>query len=48
MLRLGDSGSGLLLYLIEVDIGVGFAAVGLLSLRGVLGYAGWRWLFLVE
>ncbi|KAI1361302.1 major facilitator superfamily transporter [Xylaria arbuscula] len=31
-----------------VDIGVGFAAVGLLSLRGVLGYAGWRWLFLVE
>ncbi|KAI0404530.1 major facilitator superfamily transporter [Xylaria palmicola] len=34
--------------LFEVDIGVGFAAVGLLSLRGVLGYAGWRWLFLVE
>ncbi|KAI0447465.1 major facilitator superfamily transporter [Xylaria telfairii] len=31
-----------------VEIGVGFAAVGLLSLRGVLGYAGWRWLFLVE
>ncbi|CEL09324.1 Putative Allantoate permease [Aspergillus calidoustus] len=31
-----------------VDIGVGFAAVGLLSMRGVLGYAGWRWLFLIE
>ncbi|KAI1311248.1 major facilitator superfamily transporter [Xylaria venustula] len=31
-----------------VEIGVGFAAVGLLSLRGTLGYAGWRWLFLVE
>ncbi|KAI8954149.1 major facilitator superfamily transporter [Xylaria longipes] len=31
-----------------VQIGVGFAAVGLLSLRGVLGYAGWRWLFLVD
>ena len=25
-----------------VDIGVGFAAVGLLSMRGILGYAGWR------
>ncbi|KAL4863234.1 hypothetical protein BDV12DRAFT_202318 [Aspergillus spectabilis] len=31
-----------------VDIGVGFAAVGLLSMRGILGYAGWRWLFLIE
>ncbi|KAI1317764.1 major facilitator superfamily transporter [Xylariaceae sp. FL0255] len=31
-----------------VEIGTGFAAVGLLSLRGTLGYAGWRWLFLVE
>ncbi|KAL2862688.1 major facilitator superfamily domain-containing protein [Aspergillus lucknowensis] len=30
------------------DIGVGFAAVGLLSMRGVGGYAGWRWLFLIE
>lgn len=25
-----------------VDIGVGFAAVGLLSMRGILGYEGWR------
>lgn len=31
-----------------VDIGVGFAAVGLLSMRGILGYEGWRWMFLVE
>ncbi|KAL5337434.1 major facilitator superfamily domain-containing protein [Aspergillus crustosus] len=31
-----------------VDIGVGFAAVGLLSMRGVLGHAGWRWMFLIE
>ncbi|KAI8650312.1 hypothetical protein NCS57_01364400 [Fusarium keratoplasticum] len=31
-----------------VDIGVGFAAVGMLSMRGILGYAGWRWLFLLE
>ncbi|ETS74766.1 hypothetical protein PFICI_13250 [Pestalotiopsis fici W106-1] len=31
-----------------VDIGVGFAAVGLVSMRGVLGYEGWRWLFLIE
>ncbi|KAI1260642.1 major facilitator superfamily transporter [Xylariaceae sp. FL1019] len=31
-----------------VSIGTGFLAVGLLSLRGHLGYAGWRWLFLVE
>lgn len=30
------------------DIVTGFAAVGLLSMRGVLGYAGWRWLFLIE
>ncbi|KAL6355352.1 hypothetical protein LRP88_10940 [Fusarium phalaenopsidis] len=31
-----------------VDIGVGFAAVGMVSMRGTLGYAGWRWLFLIE
>ncbi|TYJ51574.1 hypothetical protein B9479_007844 [Cryptococcus floricola] len=31
-----------------VDIFVGFCAVGLLKMRGVLGYAGWRWLFLIE
>lgn len=31
-----------------VDIGVGFAAVGLLSMRGIMGYEGWRWMFLIE
>ncbi|KAK7407842.1 hypothetical protein QQX98_010013 [Neonectria punicea] len=31
-----------------IDIGVGFAAVGLVSMRGILGYEGWRWLFLIE
>ncbi|KAL4876892.1 major facilitator superfamily domain-containing protein [Aspergillus karnatakaensis] len=31
-----------------VDIATGFAAVGLLSMRGIGGYAGWRWLFLIE
>ncbi len=48
MLHIRDSRSGLLMHSFQVEIGVGFAAVGLLSLRGVLGYAGWRWLFLVE
>ncbi|OJJ59265.1 hypothetical protein ASPSYDRAFT_178609 [Aspergillus sydowii CBS 593.65] len=31
-----------------VQIVTGFAAVGLLSMRGVLGYAGWRWMFLID
>ncbi|KAF5624550.1 mfs general substrate transporter [Fusarium sp. NRRL 52700] len=31
-----------------VGIGVGFAAVGMLSIGGMLGYEGWRWLFLIE
>ena len=31
-----------------VDIGVGFAAVGLLSMRGILGYEEWRWMFMIE
>jgi hypothetical protein len=31
-----------------VEIAIGFAAVGMLSMRGMLGYAGWRWLFLIE
>ncbi|OHF02523.1 major facilitator superfamily transporter [Colletotrichum orchidophilum] len=35
-------------YWYTVDIGVGFAAVGLISMRGILGYEGWRWLFLIE
>ncbi|CED82286.1 Permease of the major facilitator superfamily [Phaffia rhodozyma] len=30
------------------DMLVGFLAVGLLQMRGVLGYAGWRWMFLIE
>lgn len=36
------------LTILAVDIGVGFAAVGLVSMRGILGYEGWRWLFLIE
>ncbi|KAL4983717.1 hypothetical protein BDW68DRAFT_181340 [Aspergillus falconensis] len=34
--------------MLSVDIGAGFASVGLLSTRGILGYAGWRWLFLIK
>lgn len=30
------------------DIIAAFLGFGLLHLRGHLGYAGWRWLFLVE
>ncbi|KAF4122228.1 Major Facilitator Superfamily [Geosmithia morbida] len=30
------------------EIAFGFASVGLLSMRGVLGYAGWRWLYLID
>ncbi|GAA5881721.1 hypothetical protein JCM16303_006425 [Sporobolomyces ruberrimus] len=30
------------------DMLTGFLAVGLLQMRGVGGYAGWRWMFLVE
>ncbi|KAI1207852.1 MFS general substrate transporter [Annulohypoxylon truncatum] len=30
------------------DILCGLLAAGLLEMRGVLGYAGWRWLFLLE
>lgn len=48
MSHIRNSHISLLMHSFQVDIGVGFAAVGLLSLRGVLGYAGWRWLFLVE
>ncbi|KAH7029822.1 major facilitator superfamily domain-containing protein [Microdochium trichocladiopsis] len=30
------------------DIVVAFLAAGILRMRGVLGYAGWRWMFLIE
>ena len=30
------------------DIVAALAAAGLLQMRGVLGYSGWRWMFLVE
>ena len=31
-----------------VEVSIGFAAVGLVSRRGIIVYEGWRWLFLVE
>lgn len=30
------------------DMITSFLAVGLLQMRGILGYAGWRWMFLIE
>jgi hypothetical protein len=33
---------------LAVDIIIGFLAVGLLSMRGILGRQGWAWLFLIE
>jgi hypothetical protein len=30
------------------DIVTAFLGAGLLQMRGVLGYAGWRWMFLLE
>jgi hypothetical protein len=30
------------------DIVTSFLGAGLLQMRGVLGYAGWRWMFLIE
>lgn len=30
------------------DIICAFLATGVLQMRGVLGYAGWRWMFLIE
>ncbi len=30
------------------DLVTAFLAVGLLKMRGTLGYAGWRWMFLIE
>jgi hypothetical protein len=30
------------------DIAAALLAYGILHMRGVLGYAGWRWMFLIE
>lgn len=30
------------------NIFTGFTSVGLIQMRGVLGYAGWRWMFLIH
>ena len=34
--------------MVFADIFAAFSAFGLLHMRGVLGYSGWRWLFLIE
>ncbi len=34
--------------MVFADIFAAFSAFALLHMRGVLGYSGWRWLFLVE
>lgn len=34
--------------MVVADMAAAFSAFGLLHLRGVGGYSGWRWLFLVE
>ncbi|KAK1830627.1 major facilitator superfamily domain-containing protein [Podospora conica] len=34
--------------MVVADICAAFSAFGLLHLRGLLGYSGWRWLFLIE
>lgn len=34
--------------MVVADIAAAFSAFGLLHLRGVGGYSGWRWLFLIE
>ncbi|PTD10219.1 putative uncharacterized transporter, partial [Fusarium culmorum] len=45
---LHSSRSGLWMSMTAADIVAAFLARGLLHMRGVLGYAGWRWLFLIE
>ena len=34
--------------MVVADIFAAFSAFGLLHLRGLGGYSGWRWLFLIE